>query len=455
MIPNILALDPNPSKLPKWVKSTFILYARGDISEDELLNAIEYLAQHDIIKVQSTSQLNTPNITPIQPIIPNMSANNPIISNVNPQPKDLTDKSTTPTQTTQPSLDSLKNYALQLINQDRAQNGLSPVKLSNNQAAQIHAEDMLKTRTLSHYMSDGEKPYMVYARYNGLGDVAQNAAWQGYEDVQGCIDGTYICDPIDPMTKIAAAEHGMMYDDAGSNWGHRDNILNKHHTDVSIGIAYDKYSFFMTQNFENNYIVFTNPPSENNGIVSFTGNLNTDSLKSIGVYYDPIPTTATYDEHKNDGFYKLGDQIATINSPPDSGQYYPPGNDTFEIADKWTQQGNSVDVSFDLSPFVTKPGVYTIVAYTPYSADQFTLLTYSITKTSPMVQDGFKSPKVYYACTQTQLDQYDQLQQQYTTLKNQYDSYPKTATSDQEYQRDMQVYNQLKSLNDQMQNFRC
>jgi hypothetical protein len=59
----------------------------------------------------------------------------------------------------------LQNYALQLINQDRVQAGLVPVQLSSNQAAQAQAKDVLNTRQISHWMTDGEKPYMTYTRY--------------------------------------------------------------------------------------------------------------------------------------------------------------------------------------------------------------------------------------------------------------------------------------------------
>lgn len=355
------------------------------------------------------------------------------------------------------TLAGLKNYALQLINNDRASNGLPSVTLSDNQAAQIQANDMLHMQKLSHYMSDGEKPYMSYTKYGGLGNVAQNAAGGVlYSDVQGCINGIYICDPIDPMEQIKTSENEMMYNDlACCNNGHHDNILNKYHTDVSIGIAYDKYSFFMTQNFEDNYMSFTTPPSENNGIVTFAGNLKSGSLMNIGIYYDPLPTKDIYEQHKNDGFYKLGDEVVTVEAPPQTGSYYPPDTQTFEVADKLIQAGNYLDTSFDLSPFVTKAGVYTVVVFLQNGAEQFPITSYSITKPSPMVPDGFKSPKVNYACTQNQLDQYNQLQQQYDTLKKQYDSTPKTATSNQEYQQDMQMYNQLNSLQNQMENFRC
>ncbi len=47
----------------------------------------------------------------------------------------------------------LYEYALQVINQDRASRGLPPVNLDNNQAAQAQADDMLRSHQLSHWMS--------------------------------------------------------------------------------------------------------------------------------------------------------------------------------------------------------------------------------------------------------------------------------------------------------------
>ena len=73
-----------------------------------------------------------------------------------------------PTQLAKPSSSNeLIQYALKKINEDREKAGLSPVLLSNNEAAQAHAEDVLKTGTISHWMTNGEKPYMTYTRYGG------------------------------------------------------------------------------------------------------------------------------------------------------------------------------------------------------------------------------------------------------------------------------------------------
>src|SRR5687767_4581800 len=105
-------------------------------------------------------------------------------------------------------------------------------------------------------MSNGEKPYMTYTKYGGQGSVWQNVAMTGdeYSD-NDCRSGFYLCDKINPFQEIDLHQYGLVYDDLECcDNGHRDNILDKHHTHVSIGIAYDDYNFVIVQNFEANYI---------------------------------------------------------------------------------------------------------------------------------------------------------------------------------------------------------
>ena len=40
-------------KIPEWVKNIFVWYANERVSEDELLNAIKFLINEDIIKLDS------------------------------------------------------------------------------------------------------------------------------------------------------------------------------------------------------------------------------------------------------------------------------------------------------------------------------------------------------------------------------------------------------------------
>jgi uncharacterized protein YkwD len=81
---------------------------------------------------------------------------------------------------------------------------LPPVLLSNNRAAQLHAENMLNTKILSHWTTDGMKPYMKYTVYGGTGHVGQNVAYDGFgnsdiDTVNKCKSGEYDCVKIDPM----------------------------------------------------------------------------------------------------------------------------------------------------------------------------------------------------------------------------------------------------------------
>src|SRR5213594_4675281 len=127
-----------------------------------------------------------------------------------------------------------------------------------------HAEELLQTRHLSHWTTDGMKPYMRYSLNDGTGYVAQNAAakYSEIDDpvfssrIDACKQGIAYCDPTDVKKAIDTAEYNMMYDDAESNWGHKDNILDKYHTHVSVGIAYDSLDFAIVQNFENQYILW-------------------------------------------------------------------------------------------------------------------------------------------------------------------------------------------------------
>lgn len=48
---------------------------------------------------------------------------------------------------------------------------------------------------------------------------------------------------------IQRLEYLMMYEDEAYNWGHRDNILTKYHSEVSIGLAYDGEYLYLVQDF--------------------------------------------------------------------------------------------------------------------------------------------------------------------------------------------------------------
>jgi uncharacterized protein YkwD len=270
--------------------------------------------------------------------------------------------------------DNLRQYALKKINEDRVRFNLSPVELSKNEAAQIHAEELLKTRILSHWTTDGMKPYMRYSVYNGTGYVVQNIDAGGYDNVtlDKCKNSILLCAKTNPYKEIDDSEWNMIYNDTiCCDNGHRHNILGKYHTHVSIGIAYDNTYFAIVQNFENNYIKFDKPFLQHNNnnkhiIIQISGTLSKSNthLDNIGVFYDETPTPLVYRQHKDDMSYKLGKFIATIVKPPPLfSQYEQPSDYTLIQADKWSTDGQSFDVRFDFSPILKTEGVYTIVVY--------------------------------------------------------------------------------------------
>jgi uncharacterized protein YkwD len=296
-------------------------------------------------------------------------ADNPVITILQPQGQETL---TVPRE-------ELVQHALDLINEDRADFGLPPVELSDNQAAQAHAEDVLQTKQISHWMTNGEKPYMTYTRYGGEGSLQQNVAIAGFSasQYQECRTNILVdCERIEPISTIEELEYEMMYKDKECcNDGHRDNILDPRHTHVSIGIVYDEYYLAFVQNFENDFGLDV---TVNNGQVRITGDLPEGELEQISIYYDEMPDRQTYEQNKQLLSYSVGELAAVIVKPLPPGYYYETPEDYSLIqANRWGE-GDSVNVMFDLAPAVDEDGVYTLVAVAKDGEEVFDATTYSI-----------------------------------------------------------------------------
>lgn len=290
-------------------------------------------------------------------------------------------------QPSKPSLDELRQHALQKINDDRAKFDLPPVQLSNNEAAQVHAEDVFGTKKISHWMTNGEKPYMTYSRYGGVGDVGQNVAVEGYtgDDATACRYGLAMCTHIDPKDAIDKAEYDMMYNDKECcDDGHRDNILDKAHTHVSLGIMYDNYYFAFVQNFENQYVVWSQPITydENSKKVSMSGTLVDDvTLDGINLFFDALPTPATYEQHADDKSYGLGDIAAIVVEPPPPGSYYRETDEyALVVSERWQIDNNSFEVIFPVDKVYAKngSGVYTVSIFADDGSADFPITSISL-----------------------------------------------------------------------------
>jgi uncharacterized protein YkwD len=269
--------------------------------------------------------------------------------------------------------EELVNHALELINKDRASFGLEPVKLSSNAAAQIHAEDVFRNKQISHWMSNGEKPYMTYSKYGGSGGMGQNVAIAGFSKAQYdlCVQSTlYDCETIDPLATLQELQYQMMYNDTQCcGDGHRNNILNKYRTDVSIGIVYDRYYLAFVQNFENNYGLDI---SIEGGSVEVSGVIEEGVVDQIAIRYDAPPTSQVYETNKRMLAYSGGELVAVVVKPLPPGFFYEQPRDyRLMVASEWEAgEGQPVGVSFNLARAVSVDGVYTISVIAKGAGDE-------------------------------------------------------------------------------------
>lgn len=120
---------------------------------------------------------------------------------------------------------------LALINAERADAGLSPLRLITvlNDAAESHSAWMLQTETFSHTGAGGTSPSerMADAGYpfEGRTVALENIGWQSERGPDGAADD------------VAQIHDGLMASD-----GHRANILNPDVTDIGIGVETGTFS---------------------------------------------------------------------------------------------------------------------------------------------------------------------------------------------------------------------
>lgn len=268
------------------------------------------------------------------------------------------------------ALEELKDFALDQINKDRKDFGLEPVIQSNNSAAQIQANDILKTGSLSHLTTNGLKPYMLYSLYNGTGYVQQNVAQIRYilptsDNPENDQTSNNLCETIkkynscpilEPFKAIKDLESSMVYNDSKCcNDGHKKNILNKFHTHVSLGIAYDKYNLVIVQNFENQYIGSNYTIQKNNNSIKLQAKFLDHpkynfAINHISFFLDDHPTTLNYEKNKNKNGYDLGDLKLMVSKPLPSFTKYVQEDDSYKVieAENWNSTNNSVDMEMNL-----------------------------------------------------------------------------------------------------------
>jgi uncharacterized protein YkwD len=271
---------------------------------------------------------------------------------------------------------ALFTYALSLVNKDRNQYGLSNVTLSDITSGQQHAQSMLDQDYFSHWDTYGMKPYMRYTLLNGKGAVSENVAYQ-YSAMCGLLGCT---GNINVMDSLREMEYSMMYNDSECcNNGHRENILDPIHNQVSIGIAYNASTVYFAEDFVDDFVDWSRyGPTASNYEMYMSGTLDGGyRVNSTIISYDQPVRNMSYAELKATSSYGYGTEIAGVVSSP---LYYYPGLVTI-VADQYSVNGRSFDISYNLRDVITRngEGAYTILQWlddpsgTPFLGSTFTV----------------------------------------------------------------------------------
>ena len=316
------------------------------------------------VAVPTTTPTVTPTVTP-PPVTTTLGLSASPISKATPVPQTGL-------------LFELRQYVLELINKDRKEAGLGAVTLADNAASQKHADDMLTNYYLSHWDTAGLKPYMRYTLEGGFNYESENSAYSGWFNKA---DDLNRYAKIDAKEELKTLQYKMMKEDAESNWGHRDTILNKWHKKVSIGIAYNQNRLALVQQFEGDYIEFIQLPTLLGGTLSLGGKINLGTLDAVALYYDPLPQPKTPQELiSGQRSYSLGPRLGHLIAPPPPGMFYSSTSPGAIQASKWeVDQSGSFSIQADINPaLINGKGVYTIAVWIKSNNESKNLTNYSI-----------------------------------------------------------------------------
>ena len=347
-----------------------------------------------------------------------------IHENLTPTPTPTPPPTPAPTPTPPPpapALDALRTYMLVLINDARVKAGVGPVTLGDSIVAQLHAEDQRDNCYSGHWDSDGLKPHMRYSFAGGYQANKENTS-----GLDACLSGFYT--PIGNLYEEVDQTMALLLrsDD------HKASLLEPNFHTVNIGLAYDRYILWVTQQFGSGYILDLEMPVFRDGILTLKGTTADDVVFgspediSVRIYRDPLPHPLTTGQLVRTYCVGLGSPVFQLRPEAPPGYSYPssppffhteiPCVDPYEIPPDasvpqneseahrvyaearnaieniaaqmyfiswvdtaWKARGNTFEIRADLKSRLESkgPGVYTAVVWGPTGRGQAVILTHS------------------------------------------------------------------------------
>lgn len=239
---------------------------------------------------------------------------------------------------------------LKQLNTERTQAGLNALQVDELacKVATEHARDMIQGDFLSHWGSDGRKPYHRYSLAGGTESVRENVS--SAENIQS-LTPTSVKGDLHDM-------HQSMLDEVPPNDGHRKTILFPQQTHVGFGIALQGHNLRLDELYLARYVDMepiqrTAKPKEK--MVLRGKVLNPKHvLTGADVYFEPPPTPPAIEWLR---------QLRSVGLPEPSERLMPRLPDNFVYENGSTgvieMKGNGrFHTRVELSK---KPGINTIV----------------------------------------------------------------------------------------------
>jgi uncharacterized protein YkwD len=196
---------------------------------------------------------------------------------------------------------------LNLANAERTKAGTGRIELDQLACtvATEHAKDMASGGFLSHWGSDGQKPYHRYAFAGGFNGVAENVS--GAENI--AVGAKEIAGYLVEM-------HETMHDETPPNDGHRQTILGPHHTHAGFGFARNARSLRLVELYVAKYVEISpfQPPAKRKSSFALNGKLlnTTHTIQQVDVCYEPLPARPETVTALDPRSYGLPDDYVTL-----------------------------------------------------------------------------------------------------------------------------------------------
>ena len=245
-----------------------------------------------------------------------------------------------------------REQLLTMINAERANARLSRLRLDDLacKVASEHAGDMANGNFLSHWGTDGRKPYHRYSFAGGTAAVQENVS--AADNIQSVTSANVLKDLRDM--------HQSMVGEVPPNDGHRKTILFPWHTHVGFGIAMQGHSVRLDELYVARYVDIDPIPRQvkKKARVLLTGRTRDreHTLTGVDVYYEPLPSPPDINWLREPRSYGMPEKNERLFPRLPDRYSYPNGSQgTIEV-----ESTGGFRVSVSLSK---KPGINTIMIW--------------------------------------------------------------------------------------------